>query len=138
MTVPRPLRGLLVLTFAVWMTLCCCEKRMLAAAFAPTDDGVPACCADHCCAQPDDALDPDESDRDAHPRTCADGCCTKAATFVPPFVPDLDLVGAPLPPALGVVLRDEPRAGRVLAHENHSGGEPPPRLALIISRRLRI
>lgn len=145
MTLPRPIRSLLVFAFAAWMSLCCCEKRILAHAFdSAPQSSVPSCCAEHCCA--DDASERDgDSNRDnreshdsSQPRNCADGCCVKGATAAPVFVLDLDLVGCPLPPSIARDLVPANLAGRALAHDDRAVGEPPPRLALVISRRLRI
>ena len=94
MTLPRPIRSLLVFAFAAWMSLCCCEKRILAHAFdSAPQSSVPSCCAEHCCA--DDASERDgDSNRDnreshdsSQPRNCADGCCVKGATAAPVLNP---------------------------------------------------
>ena len=133
----RTIRHAFVLALAAWMSLCCCEKRILAHALdAPTARGHD-CCARACCA--DDAGDApsQRGGSDEHPANCADGCCAKSCSIAPPFVPDLDTIGAPVVPVL--VHRDDTlEQGRALAHEDRTAGEPPPRLALVISRRLRI
>ncbi|MEY5061926.1 MAG: hypothetical protein RIS45_1847 [Planctomycetota bacterium] len=138
MTISRAIRTILTVAFAAWMSLCCCEKRILAHAFdAPTDASSPACCAKGCCADELPLQDGDSDDAN-QPRNCADGCCTKGAIAVPSFTLDLDLVGSPLPPAADCRAWEIECAGHPLAHEDRAVGEPPPRLALIISRRLRI
>lgn len=143
MTLPRPIRSLLVFAFAAWMSLCCCEKRILAHAFeGSTQNAAPSCCAKHCCADEAPSQDGGEHSSNHHdssqPRNCADGCCVKGATAAPVFVLDLDLVGSPIPPSIVRLAVQADLAGRALAHDDRAVGEPPPRLALVISRRLRI
>lgn len=153
MSLPPPVRSLLVLALAAWMTFCCCEKRILAhgleldAAAATGEAGavVPSCCAGHCCGgdadstdAEDGSTDGDSEDGHGRPGRCSDGCCTKSAAAAPPFSLDLDLVGAPLPPSVAAIEPALDLVGRMVAFDDLSPGEPPPRLALVISRRLRI
>lgn len=137
MRCPTAIRRVLVCALAAWMTLCCCEKRILAHSIDASADAHRSCCAESCCS--------DEGDGDSHGKSdgdscCSDGCCTKAAFAAPVFSPDIDTIGLQLPASLHASeLQDDGSvAGRLLTHEDRSAGEPPPRLALVISRRLRI
>lgn len=137
MRCPTAIRRVLVCALAAWMTLCCCEKRILAHSFDSSADAHRSCCADDCCS--------DEGGGDSHRKSggessCSDGCCTKAAFAAPVFSPDIDTIGTQLPVSLHApAATDDPAAaGRLLTHDDRSEGEPPPRLALVISRRLRI
>jgi len=133
---PRPFQHLLVLCLAAWMSMCCCEKRMLAQAFADAPEAAPSCCGGSCCGNDGDAQP--STDRDHRQGgCCADGCCAKAAPHAPSFDVAVDAVGVPM---LAVLVVREATVGcaRELAYEDGSVGEPPPRLALLISRRLRI
>ena len=132
------MQRVLVLALAAWMSLCCCEKRILAHAFDSAPEVTRSCCSSGCCAAAEDDRSHDADP--PHERTdacCADGCCAKAFAAASVFVPAVDLIGAPLPPEVCAV---DPciGCGRVLSHEDRTAGEPPPRLALLISRRLRI
>lgn len=133
---------ILVCALAAWMSLCCCEKRILAHAFDAAEARTQGCCAGGCCADAAAAGLEKEQARDdrATPRPvscCADGCCTKAAFATDCFTPAVDTIGAALPTSVVLPARlAEP--GRILAHEDRAAGEPPPRLALVISGRLRI
>lgn len=128
----RTLHRLLTFAFAAWMSLCCCEKRILAHAIEGEGRAAPSCCADACCAESGGGQDQND-----HPRNCSDGCCVKTCHAPQPFMPDVDAVGAPML-AIPEFRHEQPRLGRLLAHDDRNAGEPPPRLALIISRRLRI
>ncbi|MFM2165349.1 MAG: hypothetical protein RL325_1786 [Planctomycetota bacterium] len=135
MPLSNAMHRLLVCALAAWMTLCCCEKRILAHAFEASEETGSSCCGGSCC--PDDDRG-DERDPPARSTCCADGCCTKASFAAPAFAPEVDAVGALLPGATAWDATEEADAGRALAHEDRGVGEPPPRLALLISRRLRI
>jgi hypothetical protein len=128
---------LLVLALAAWMSLCCCEKRILADCFGGVPSAAPNCCAADCCVQHEEPAQTREVPDDGHGSCCADGCCTKAAPDAPEWNFRLDLIGAPLLPILALTAHDA-GCGQVLPREDLTAGEPPPRLALIISRRLRI
>ena len=115
------------------MSLCCCEKRILAHAIEGTGPTPRPCCADDCCQGGGDS---DDGGQD-HPRNCSDGCCVKSCAAAPSFVPAIDAIGAVMP-LLSAPAHDGLGCGRALSHEDRTAGEPPPRLALVISRRLRI
>lgn len=137
-TIPRTvstsltLHRLLVLALAAWMSLCCCEKRILAHALECADEAPRACCADACCSSGERG-----EDQQDHPRNCSDGCCVKSCAAATPFVPAIDAIGVPLRVAVETDTHGL-AFGRALSHEDRTAGEPPPRLALVISRRLRI
>lgn len=138
----HPLSRLLVLALAAWMSFCCCEKRMIAHAVVGVAGAAPSCCERDCCTEKaedagDDCCGAPSGHEHEKPGCCADGCCAKAAPVVASFTLDLDQIGAALPPSFEQIAF-EPTAGRVLSHEDRAVGEPPPRLALVISRRLRI
>jgi len=135
---------LLVCALAAWMSLCCCEKRMLAHAISP-EPAVTAhsgCCSSCCegASRPDGAGSDSSSgspNDHAGESCCRDGCCQKAAVSAVSFSVGVDLIGSPLPPVEAPREAIEP--GRLeIAHDDLSTGEPPPRLALVITRRLRI
>jgi hypothetical protein len=129
----------LIVAFAAWVSLCCCEKRILAQSLC--DDGeaarssAPACCPSSCCESGDGDAPRDD---DGHPGNCADGCCRKTSASLPSWTVDIDAVGVPLLQCIASMEAATDDAGRVLAHDDRTSGEPPPRLALVISRRLRI
>jgi len=127
---------LLVCALAAWMTLCCCEKRILADCLGETP-AASSCCGGSCCAEPEQPDEPREAPVDDHATCCADGCCTKAAPDAPSWSLGLDLIGVPQLPLLASPGR-EARCMHEPPYEDLTAGEPPPRLALIISRRLRI
>lgn len=145
-TLTHPFHRLLVLVLAAWVSLCCCEKRMLADAIGGYAGAARSCCERDCCCDDDAAGDAtgdategggDREQDHGKQGCCADGCCAKAAPSSASFALDFDRIGCALPPSFGPgapVLE----AGRVLSHEDRAVGEPPPRLGLIISRRLRI
>lgn len=120
--------------------MCCCEKRILAQAFAGAPEAAPSCCGGSCCGDEASDQDADSRDRDGDHRPggcCRDGCCAKSAPHAFVFDLALDAIGTPMP-AMLVAHDVEFRCDRALAHEDRAVGEPPPRLALLISRRLRI
>jgi hypothetical protein len=133
----RVFHRLLVLALAAWMSLCCCEKRILAECLEESPAAAPSCCSAGCCMQPEESGQSRETPDDGHGSCCADGCCTKAAPDAPTWSLSLDLIGSPLLPTLAATA-DTPRCGHEPPCEDFTEGEPPPRLALIISRRLRI
>lgn len=132
----RTVHRVLVLAFAAWMSLCCCEKRILAHAFDSAPEAARSCCSDGCCAKTSGGA-PDQGDDAQQPGSCSDGCCVKGWVATQVFTPELDTIGALMPP---FAVESEPVVvcGRGLSHEDRTAGEPPPRLALLISRRLRI
>jgi hypothetical protein len=129
----------LTVAFAIWVSLCCCEKRILAQSLCDADDAarpsLPSCCAGGCCVS-DDGGASHEGER--RPSSCADGCCRKSAATLPCWSVDVDAIGTPLHSCIGPGISAADAAGRVLAHDDRTAGEPPPKLALVISRRLRI
>ena len=151
MRLPPLIHSLLVCALAAWMTLCCCEKRMLAAEIL----GNATASEDDCCSgapHDDDGRDGDErasgdccskkhrsSDSSDHDRGCCkDDCCKKASFQAPPLHIGVDTIGVALPAtndvdAFGAALRLPTRA-----MFDRSDGEPPPRLGLITTARLRI
>ena len=131
-SISRTPHRLLVLALPAWMSLCCCEKRILAHALESADAAPRACCADDCCSGGERG-----GDQQDHPRNCSDGCCVKSCAAAPAFVPALDAIGTDIP-LLSAPAADDVGCGRTLSHEDRTAGEPPPRLALVISRRLRI
>jgi hypothetical protein len=137
---PRPLQHLIVLCLAAWMSMCCCEKRILAHAFAGAPEAAPSCCGGACCGDEASVQGADSRHRGGDHRPggcCADGCCAKAAPNASVFDLAVDAIGTPMLAVL--VAHDvDPRCARAPAHEDRAVGEPPPRLALLISRRLRI
>jgi hypothetical protein len=141
----NPFQRLLVIVLAAWVSLCCCEKRMLADAIGGHAETARGCCERDCCGDDDDKVTDDATHRGSgnheqdhgKPGCCADGCCAKAAPSSASFTLDFDQIGCALPPSFEPCA-PMPTAGRVLSHEDRAVGEPPPRLGLIISRRLRI
>ncbi len=148
MTASTLMHRVLVCALAAWMVLCCCEKRILAASLAPTDAPTQSrerscCISNNCCesSTQDASTTSDDcggsGERSNHDRSCAGGCCNKAAFTIPPFELTVDCIGTVLIAPLNL----EPVTTSFTAAEirvNASDGEPPPRLALLISARLRI
>jgi hypothetical protein len=139
MSLSRTMRCAFTLAFAAWMTLCCCEKRILAQSFSDGDaaaSAVPSCCAG--CERSEDKGDGPSEDSQGQPGNCADGCCRKWSATLPAWTCDVDTIGVPVAEFLAPPGARDDAAGRVLSHDDRCAGEPPPRLTLVISRRLRI
>ncbi len=144
MTGSSLIHRIFIFTLAGWMLLCCCDKKLLASAIANEPATARSCCQDSCCKQTsgsDDARASDQGRREAPARRCTDGCCNKICFVSLPFEVDVDKIGT-LPlfamfPEIGV---DSVAAAVEVARSrfNRSDGEPPPRLVLILSARIRI
>ncbi|MSR40409.1 MAG: hypothetical protein EXS10_00685 [Phycisphaerales bacterium] len=155
----RAIRTIAIFAFAAWMTLCCCERRVLAEWFGfqmpssscctSTDSAasatvieLPACCANKHCA--DEAA---EAETPAHPEGCCTdkGCCDRFSGPITYFDVPTDQVGADIAshaemwamiPSLATVLECEHPPPWI--RECAALAAPPPRLLLVLSRRIRI
>ncbi len=148
---------LLVCAFAAWMMLCCCEKQLFAGLFShDAASATSSCCSNARChageesddfgvefgEDADDDAATDDEEKSNHSRKesscCEGGCCAKFSATIAPFVLAIDVIGAPLAATL-LVDRDANTSVHVdVSTHRDSDADPPPRLALIISARLRI
>jgi hypothetical protein len=144
MTGSSLIHRIFIFTLAGWMLLCCCDKKLLASAIADEPGSARACCQDTCCKQSpssDDSRPADQGQREAPARRCTDGCCNKICCVSAPFEVDVDTIGTlPLFAMLPKIGVDSVAAAVEVARSrfNRSDGEPPPRLVLILSARIRI
>jgi hypothetical protein len=133
--------------------LCCCEKQLFAGLFADhSAAAVSSCCSNSRCHAEDENddfgvdTDDDSATNDVENKSnsrkpsscCQGGCCAKSAATIAPFVPVIDVIGVPL--AASLVFDGDAIASTVTDRSSirDSDADPPPRLALIISARLRI
>ena len=135
------IHSLFVCALAAWMTLCCCEKRMLVAevlgetaaasrdACCDDDSDKPACCR---------TARSNERSREHDRNCCKDACCMKAAFEAPPMHIDVDAIGVALPITMDVDARVASAFVAAQPAFDRSDGEPPPRLGLLTTARLRV
>ncbi len=145
MRLPPLIHSLFVCALAAWMTLCCCEKRMLAAEIlgesvtasssscCDDDSDKPACCR---------SARSHERSREHDRSCCKDACCMKAAFEAPPMHIGVDAIGVALPLTMTMTMDADALVATAfiatLPAFDRSDGEPPPRLGLLTTARLRV